>query len=103
MRQVIDGKVYDTETATLIANDSFGYPSDFKHWDESLYITKKRTYFIAGSGGAMTKYAVSMGNNSTGGSSRIEPISKEEALSWLEKHGSAEDIEKYFPDMIEEA
>ena len=58
---------------------------------------------IAGSGGAATKYAVPCGSNSTSGSERIEPVSKEEALSWLEKHGSAEDIEKYFPEMIEEA
>jgi len=103
MKQVIDGKVYNTETATLIAEDSYGFPRDFHHWEESLYITKKGAYFIAGSGGPMTKYAVSVGNNSTSGSSRIEPLSKEEALTWLESHGSAEDIEKYFPEMIKEA
>lgn len=41
MRQVINGKVYDTEKATLIAEDGYGNPSDLHWWHEALYRTAK--------------------------------------------------------------
>ena len=86
MKQVIGGKVYDTETAEHVANDSFGYSGDFKHWEESLCRTAKGTWFIAGSGGALTRYATDLGNNSRGGGHAIIPLTEAEALQWCEDH-----------------
>lgn len=37
MRRVIKGKIYDTKTATHIANDSRYPVGDFNHYDEDLY------------------------------------------------------------------
>ena len=38
MKAIIENRVYDTETATLIASDDNGYPScDFRHMEECLY------------------------------------------------------------------
>ena len=39
MKKVINRKVYDTETASLVAEVSFSYPGDFQYWSESLYCT----------------------------------------------------------------
>ena len=104
-KKVIERKVYDTKTATLIHEYWNGYGNgDFKFLSEDLYRTPKGNFFILGSGGAMSKYAVDCGNNSTGGSSdNIIPISKERAIEWLESHDGSEKIIELFPEEIEEA
>ena len=104
MKQVVNGKTYNTETAEMICEYYYSNPGDFHYVDEALYVTKKGNYFIAGEGGAMSKYAKSLGNNSIGGSSGIEALSKIEALEYAQENGAdVEDIEKYFADMIQEA
>lgn len=97
------GKVFNTETAEMIAHYDNGLGSrDFRNLSEGLYITKKGNYFLAGDGGPMTKYAEPCGSNSWGGGSGIEHISKSEALEWCEMHEiDADIIAKYFD--VEEA
>ena len=104
MRQTIDGKTYNTNTAELIAEDSYnGSTSDFQWWCEELYITKKGAYFLCGRGGAMSSYAESCGNNGRGGGSQIIPMTKAEALAWCEEHDAEAAIEEHFSDMVEDA
>lgn len=104
MRKVIDGKVYDTEKATMLAEYSNGrFRNDFSYVNEELYVTAKGNYFLYGEGGPMTKYAVSCGSNSWGGSSDIFALSEKGAYNWLVENGETEAIEKYFSDFIEEA
>ena len=68
MKKVIEGKVYNTETAEELHDWSNHYPcSDFKACSESLYRTKKGAFFIAGSGGPLSSYAVPCGNGYGGG------------------------------------
>ena len=103
MKKVINGKLYNTKTAEIIYEwDNGIYGNDFRSCEETLYKTKKGAYFIAGSGGAMSKYAVTYGN-STSGSSNLEVISEKEAIRWLEKNDGVEELEKFFGDQIEEA
>ena len=103
MKKIINRKTYNTETATEIGNYHNGLGrGDFRNIDESLYVTSKGNFFLAGYGGPMTKYAEPCGNM-TGGGSGIEPLSRDEALDWAEQHCDAEIIEKHFEDMIEEA
>ena len=92
MKKVISGRLYNTATATLIADFSYSNSSDFNHVEEGLYKTKKGSYFLAGSGGPMSKYAVSLGNNATGGSSDIIPLSDDEAREWCERREVRADI-----------
>jgi hypothetical protein len=107
MKKVIEKKVYNTETASLVAEYWNGLGNnDFRHLSEDLYITKKGQWFLHGRGGAMTKYSESNGN-STWGSSDIILLSSSEAYNWLESHqGSIKDfdsiIERYFSNEIEE-
>ena len=105
MKAIIDGKRYDTETAELIASDcSVGMSkSDFRWWEEKLYKTKKGTWFIAGEGGALTKYAVQVGSNASGAGEEIIPLSEEEVRKWLEKSENYAVFEKWFSECIEDA
>lgn len=102
MKQVINGLSYDTETADWIAEYSncLG-PRDFRNCEEDLYKTKKGRFFLAGSGGPMTKYSEPCGDM-TGSGSGIIPLDEDEALEWCEDTGvSADIIAEYFD--VEEA
>jgi hypothetical protein len=104
MKKVIDGKIYNTETAELLHNwDNGHYGNDFRSCEESLYKTKKGAYFLHGEGGPMSKYAKSCGNNSVCGGASITPITEKEVLAWLEEHDGSDVLESLFPDQIEEA
>lgn len=86
MKKIINGKVYNTDTAQLIADWANSYASnDFHYCEESLHRTKFGQYFIAGFGGAMTSYQTSAGSNSWGGGSEIRLLSEVEALQWCEE------------------
>ena len=103
MKSIIEGKKYNTETAELIGEDSYSNPGDLHHWQESLYVTKSKNYFLAGSGGAMSKYSQQEGSNSWGGSSNIYSFEESEAFRWAENHLTADIIEKYFSEFVDDA
>jgi hypothetical protein len=102
MKKVIEGKVYNTETAEKIHSwDNGYYGSDFKMCEETLYRTKKGAFFLHGEGGPMSKYAVSHDNSSSYGSD-IQVLSDAEVIEWLEDKNAIGAIEKLFPGHIEE-
>jgi hypothetical protein len=103
MKKVIDGKLYNTETALKIEEywNGYGY-SDFNFCIEALYKTQKGKYFLHGEGGAASKYAEQSGRNLDAGSEIIE-LSRMEAMEWLTDYNFNETIEKEFSDLIEEA
>lgn len=104
MRAVINGKRYDTKSATLVASWSNGEDtSNFHHCEEELYRTPRGNWFIAGRGGALSPYRESLGVGSWGPGAEIRPLSPEEAMAWLEQRGRVAAIEKYFPDQVEDA
>jgi len=87
MKKVINGRTYNTETSKLIGEwDNGRYGNDFGSCSERLYVNSKGTYFLVGEGGPMSKYAVSHGNNTSGSSNNVEPMTKDEAMEWLEEH-----------------
>lgn len=96
MKKVIDGALYDTETAKLLGEDSYSSPRDFRHWVEELYRTKSGKYFLHGKGGAMTKYAVSVGLNEWSGGEKIIPLDLEAAQAWAEEHLDGDEYIKAF-------
>lgn len=104
MKSIINGKRYDTETATLVHDwDNGRSSSDFGHRSKTLYRTKRGAWFLLHEGGASTDMARSCGNNSYTGSSSIEPISEEDARGFLESHGGTKAMEEHFADKIEDA
>lgn len=97
MNKVINGKRYDTETAELVGEWDNGHRyGEFQYECEELYRKKTGEFFLYGSGGAMSSYAVPSGNSNWTGSSKITPISIDEAKKWVEKNLDADDYEKYF-------
>ena len=104
MRKVIDGKVYDTDTAEQVAAASYSNYGDLGYWAEGLYRTQKGDWFLVGEGSAMSKYARSVGQNETGGGSAIIPLTRGKALAWLGAHAPAsEAFEEYFANVVEDA
>ena len=103
MKSTINRKMYNTETAVLVAEDgSLVGTSDFHFWSEKLYLTAKGNWFLHAAGGAMTTYADHEDGHSSEGE-RIVPLDREAAFEWCEQHHAQEAIEQYFADMISEA
>jgi len=102
MKKIINGKMYDTETAKEVASCYHGDgPRDFRHYSESLY--KKRTgeYFLAGEGGPMSHYAVTVGQNSWSGGEKIIPLTYSEATEWAEHEMDADEYQAEFGPVSE--
>lgn len=103
MKKIINGKVYDTDTAKAVGEWSNGLTwRDFGCIEETLY--KKRTgeYFLFGEGGAMTGYAERVGGNGYSGGSRIMPYTFDEAKRWCEEKLTAEGYEAEFGAVAED-
>ena len=79
MRTVINGKRYNTETATKIGEASFGARTDFSAWRAGLYKTRSGNFFLAGRGGPMSPFSVRLSDGSYTSSSRIIPLTRDEA------------------------
>lgn len=91
LKKVINGKLYDTTTATMIAELSAGGDwNDFRHLREELYRTRRGSFFLAGEGGAMTHYAQRCSDKSMTGGEGIIPLDEGEAREWLEAHADAD-------------
>jgi len=85
MKRIIQGKVYDTETATEVASQYHGYGGDFAAWREILYMTKSGTFFLHGWGSCRTEYAESTGQNSWSDGQRLIPYDKIQVMDWAER------------------
>ena len=97
MKKVINGKLYNTDTATCLGEYSNDYGiRDFNYVQESLYRTKARAYFLHGKGGGLTQYAISNGNNTWSGGEMIIPMSREAARKWAEEKLRAEEYMAVF-------
>ena len=102
MKKIINGRLYNTETAEKIAewNNSI-YGNDFRSCEETLYKKKTGEYFIYGSGGALSKYSVPCGNNGSSGASDITPLSKDNVKIWMENYGTPDSYIKEFGEVPE--
>lgn len=94
-RRVIDGRAYNTKTATLVASACRGGYTDFGHWAEDLYRTKSRRFFLHGVGGPSSRWSQSTGQNSRSGGEGIKPLSEADAREWVEQHAN-DDYEAIF-------
>lgn len=84
-KKIINGKLYDTETAKFIGYYDNGCGGrDFRHMSEELYLKKTGEFFQLGEGGPLSKYSEERGNN-TCGISKIIPLTENEAKKWAEE------------------
>lgn len=103
MKKIINGKMYNTDTAKELA----GWPSpggwgDFSHYEETLYQKRTGEFFLYGEGGPMTRYAESAGQNQWRGGSKIIPLAWEDAREWAENKLDADDYEEIFGEVSED-
>ena len=90
MKKVINGKIYDTATATSIGIRYNGNNErDFHYFEEVLYKTKKGQYFLCGEGHALSPWASHNGSESGWGKG-IRLLSEAEAREWVEQHLDAD-------------
>lgn len=98
MKKIINGRLYNTETAKKLAEFQSSRPcSDFEYFEEALYQKRTGEYFLAGRGNALSKYSKSDGDSLCSGE-RITPISYDQAQQWAERHISADSYIKLFGD-----
>jgi hypothetical protein len=104
MKKLIDGLLYDTESAEEIASWSNGLSySDFNHMDETLYRTESGRWFIHGGGGPKTKYRKPAAGGGVTGSEDIRALTDAEAFEWLQAKNNVSAAQEYFADRIEAA
>jgi hypothetical protein len=109
MIRIIEGKRYNTETATQVGKEATNIGNgassctDLHFWVESLYKTKKGKYFLAGRGGAFSRWSESAGQNSWQGGEGIIPLSRNEAYDWAEENLEPEIVISEFSDMVIDA
>lgn len=102
MKKIIDGKVYDTSTATQRASYNNGLYGDFGYLSETLYLKKTGEFFLHGEGGPMTQYATTVGQNNWTGGEAIIPLSYKAAKEWGEEHLSEDEYESIFGEVVED-
>lgn len=92
MKKIINGKVYDTETAKKVASWYSSYASnDCHYYEEELYQKKTGEFFLYGEGNAASPYSKSCGQNEWCGSEKIMPMTFKEAQKWAEEHLDGDD------------
>jgi len=94
MKKIINKKLYDTETAKIIASWSNGLgKSDFRGYEENLFLKKTGEFFLYGEGGGLSPYAEHFGSG-WGYGKKITPLTEEEARQWAESHMEADEYLK---------
>lgn len=101
MKKIINGKKYDTETATEICeNEPIPNRTNFYWYREVLYKKKNGEFFIYGNGGPASKYCES-GRNWACTGSKILPLSEQDAKYFVERFGTVEIYEALFGETEE--
>lgn len=103
MKKIINGKMYNTETAKEIGSWNNGrYRSDFYYVGETLYKKKTGELFVFGEGGAASRYAERCGGNSTCFGEDIIPLSQQDAKEWVERKLDADAYVELFGEVEEQ-
>ena len=96
MKKIINGKLYNTETASHIATVENGcLPGDFDYAAESIYIKKTGEWFLEGYGGPMSYYWDPEDYYWPSGSN-IVPLTNKAAKNWLVDNDFVDEYIKYF-------
>jgi hypothetical protein len=93
MKQVIDGKLYNTETAQEVCElYCTAHATDFAHHDTKLYVTKNGNYFLAGAGGPASIWAEDAYGGGRCGGHGIRVLSKDDARVYAERMLDEDDL-----------
>ena len=102
MKKIINGKMYNTETAKELGSWDNGYPvNDFCYFCETLYRKRSCEYFLEGHGAANSKYGVLCAGAMRCYGEKIMPLTEAEAREWAEEHLDADEYEAIFGECEE--
>lgn len=98
MKSIIDGFIYDTERpgTVEVLRYSFSYKGDFNFQDFGLFRTKFGHWFIAGTGGPLTRFARPVNGGGWSGGSRIIPLNPSDVLDLVEQLQDEIEVEDVF-------
>ena len=94
MKRVINGKLYNTDTAVELACYEANATDSLNYITERLYRKRTGEYFIHGEGGARTRYAAATSDGWNRGGEAIFPLSVDEARAWAEEHLPCDEFER---------
>lgn len=105
MKKIIDGKMYDTDTAQYICGYNTGDKDDSEYQEEELYRKKNGEFFVKGRGGEDTVYAYKGMYNyrhyCPNLDYQIRPLSECEAKEFVESIADAETYIRLFGEVEE--
>ncbi|WP_284537600.1 hypothetical protein [Pleomorphomonas sp. T1.2MG-36] len=95
--------MYDTDTADRVCGIDIGSRSDFRYEDTTLYRTQKGAFFLAGEGGALSRWGGRVEGGKAGGGG-IRPIDTADAMAFAEEAElDADRFTTLFGDLIIDA
>lgn len=97
MKWIIDGRMYNTESAKELGYYASGSDrTNFSFYEQWLYQKRNGEFFLHCSGGSLSPYARSIGRDHWAGGDQIIPLSYDMAKEWAEKYLSADNYESIF-------
>lgn len=100
MKKVINGKMYNTETAKYIGNYWYSSQGKFDHVSEDLYQKRTGEFFLYGEGGPLTRWA-EVDSDAAYEGNGIKPLTIDEAKQWVEEHLDGDDYVATFGEVEE--
>lgn len=95
MKKIIGGRRYNTATAKLVGEYETGYIGDFDWVNEKLYQKATGEFFLAGKGGARTRWSTRTIDGYASGEGLL-PLTLGEAREWAEEHLPVDVVEELF-------
>lgn len=102
MKKVINGRLYNTDTAEKLGSwENMNDYRNFHYFSETMYRKRTGEFFLHGEGGPASPYHERVDQNSYMGGERIRPLTPEEAREWAEEHMDADDYQRIFGEVSE--
>lgn len=103
MKKIINGKLYNTDTARQVGTWSNSADCNDLSWvEESLYQKKTGEFFLHGQGGPNTRYAQQLEASNWTGGETISLVSYDSARQWAEDHLTADQYQAVFGEVAED-
>lgn len=103
MRKIINGRLYDTETAKMVGSDGRDLSDRLRYTISRLYRKRTGEHFLHEEGGAATRYAHQDELGGWVGGDVITPLPYDRAREWAEGHLDADAYEAEFGPVSEGA
>ena len=103
MKKIINGKLYNTDTARQVGTWSNSADCNDLSWvEESLYQKKTGEFFLHGQGGPNTRYAQQLEASHWTSGETISLVSYDSARQWAEDHLTADQYQAVFGEVAED-